>query len=218
MSWIDRNAVKTITRLGREFCVKDFIETGTFKGINAEVMSRHFRVTTVEVNEEYYREAQIRLKDKRNVNMVLMDSAEFLRRFVEEYKAEGRVDNVLFYLDAHFYNPKGPRWQVLRELEALRGFNKGIIVIHDFDNGLGHCIYDGERLGMNILKKPLKRVNKDFRFYTNRLEDCDIMGVSEATDPIMRDNLVYAHKTPRLTYRGILYAIPGEVKWDLKQL
>jgi hypothetical protein len=117
----------------------------------------------------------------------------------------------MFYLDAHFYNPKLPkskRFVVLDELKSLKGRKDAIIIIHDFDNGLGHCRYDGIRLGMNILKNPLKKVNPKFYLYTNRLESCDIMKPEETNDPVMQDNLNYAWSEPRLTYRGILYCLP----------
>jgi len=62
----------------------------------------------------------------------------------------------------------------------------------------------------------LKKINKEFFFYTKRLESCDIVkpklkyikeaGLKYDWDTL--ENLKYAWKCPRLTYRGILYCLP----------
>jgi hypothetical protein len=44
----------------------------------------------------------------------------------------------------------------------MKGMKNAIIIIHDFDNGLGHCVYDGERLGM------LKEFKSGNLFYKNK--------------------------------------------------
>ena len=205
MSWTDKQSINVIKKLRDFYNIKTYIETGTFKGIGAQVQASNFdKVITVETNVGFYNEAKKRLEKLVNVEQKLMDSAEFL----SEYETDGPT---MFYLDAHFYNPNGPRWQVQRELDAMFGMENSIIVIHDFDNNLGHCVYDGERLGLNVVKEGLLRINPNFKFYTNNLEGCDIMKPQEATDEVMRDNLNYAWRTPRLTYRGILYATPTEI-------
>ncbi len=73
---------------------------------------------------------------------------------------------------------------------------------------------------MKLLKKRLLAINKNFKFYTNRLESCDIVkperrdildsGLPYEADVI--SNLEYAQKEPRLTYRGILYCLPNKLK------
>jgi len=206
MSWTDKQAIRVINQIRAFYKVKTFIETGTFMGIGAEVQSKNFeKVITVENNPVYWNRAKDRLRKIKNVEQVLDDSENFLFKFASP------KEPTIFYLDAHFYNPNGPRWQVKRELEAMKGMRNAIVIIHDFDNNLGHCVYDGERLGMNVVKEGLLGVNPNFHFYTNNLEGCDIMRPEEVKDPVMKDNLKYAWKTPRLTYRGILYATPTEL-------
>jgi hypothetical protein len=127
------------------------------------------------------------------------------------------------YLDAHFFQ-KGcktnkERFVVLQELEELKNMNNVIIIIHDVRNGLGGLTYDGIDLDMNLLRKPLLRVNPKFYFYTNTIEGCNPLTPNEVQDPIAKDNVEYAWTCPRLTYRGILYALPSKLtKEELKLL
>lgn len=223
MSWTDKKAVEQIKKLKDKFNIKTLVETGTFKGINARLHSSNFdEVLTCEIMEEYFSSASEKLKDYQNVKIFKKSSPDFLKEFVEEYNKKNRTDFILFYLDAHFYNPSLPpekRFVVLDELKALKGFKNAVILIHDFDNGLGHITYDGRPLNLDILKNNLMDVNPDFRLYTNDLDSCDIVkpnlkDIKEAglvLDEETLDNLEYAWSSPRLTYRGILYAIPEEL-------
>lgn len=213
MSWTDKCALETIWKLAKHFKVKEFVETGTFMGINAEVHATHFELLeTSEINEEYWRKSFRRLNRFDNVGCYNISSKRHIKEFIEDYKKSKRKDYVIFYLDAHFYNPKGPRWVVREELKTLKGFDKAIVIIHDFNNGLGHCIYDGERLGWNVVGKDLMKINKNFKFYTNNLDYVDIVKPREMKDEAAEDNIKYLWKTPRLTYRGILYALPKKVR------
>jgi len=211
MSWTDKGALKTIWAIKDFFKVRTLVETGTFKGINAEIHANHFdEVQTSELIPEYYEEAKRRLDKYDNVKLFNVDSQKHILDFIKEYKQQNRKDYVIFYLDAHFYNPDGPRWVVQRELDALKGFDKAIVIIHDFNNGLGHCIYDGERLGWNVVKN-IKKINNKFKYYTNLLEHCDIVKLGEMNDLVAEDNVKYLWQTPRLTYRGLLYAVPSKL-------
>src|SRR3990167_4918807 len=134
MSWTDKIALETINKLRDEFGISDFIETGTYKGVNADVQSKNFnRVFTCEINPDYYIEATLRLIDRENVYIEKMDSPDFLRKIINKLP-KSKIKFI--YLDAHFYNsslPKEQRFVVLRELRALAKNNKCIVCIHDFD-------------------------------------------------------------------------------------
>ena len=216
MSWTDRSAIETIKRLRDKFNVVEFVETGTFKGINAEFQARNFQsILTCEINPEFFKIAQKRLKHLKNVEIYNQDSPEFLNDYYNDYFDFYERHTPIFYLDAHFYNPNGPRWVVQNELESLAYFNNGIVIIHDFDNGLGHCKYDGESLGWKVVKDRLKEINPKFEYYTNSLEFCDPirkpqdLGLIDTED--IRDNIAYMWSKPRLTYRGILYCLPDKL-------
>jgi len=226
MSWTDKKSVVIIKQLRDSFNVKTFLETGTFKGINARFHAGNFQeVLTCEILEENFLSAKEKLKNYQNIKIFNLSSPEFLSSFVKKYKEENRNDIIIMYLDAHFYDPSLPkekRFVVLDELKSLKGFEKAIIAIHDFDNGLGHITYDGQPLNLELIKKELMEVNPDFKLYTNELSNCDIVkptvkDIKESGlvfDEETVDNLEYAWSSPRLTYRGILYAIPEELNKD----
>jgi hypothetical protein len=228
MSWTDKRAIETIKQLRDYYEVTDFVETGTFMGINARLQANNFDfVFTCEKVPEYHRKALDRLVGFENVTLRLMDSPEFLSKYIKEYKDQEREDTPIFYLDAHFYDPKMPKGKgkfvVLKELQALKGFNNSIVIIHDFDNGLGHCNYDGIRLDMDLVREDIKKVNPNFNYYTNRLESCDIYTPETILDSGMEidfetmDNIRYANKEPRLKFRGILYALPSKLSDEHKE-
>ena len=170
------------------------------------------------------------------------DSKKFLKWFrkfinhMQKYKEYKKDEKFIFYLDAHFYDPMMPKGRgkfiVLDELKALKGMKDAIIIIHDFDNGLGHITYDGISLDMKLLRKDLLKVNPKFRFYTNELSSCDIITLAEEIGLMLKskklyggkgdydydqdrmDNLKYAWSKPEKTYRGLLYCVPKKIKVD----
>ena len=226
MSWTDKKAIETIKSLRDKFNIKIFVETGTFKGINARLHAKNFQeVLTCELLKENFLSAKEKLKNYQNIKIFNLSSPEFLSSFVKKYKEENRNDLIIVYLDAHFYDlslSPEKRFVVLDELKALKDFDKCIIIIHDFDNGLGHITYDGQPLDLQLIRKDLMAVNPNFKLYTNELANCDIVkptikDIKESGlvfDEETLDNLEYAWSSPRLTYRGILYAIPEELNKD----
>jgi len=170
--------------------------------------------------EEYYLHSKAKLEKYPNVRVFHQSSPDFLRDFVEKYRKDGRKDIIFVYLDAHFYDPTLPpekRFVVLDELRALNGFENCIIMIHDFDNNLGHITYDGQPMDLEFLKNDLLNVNKNFKFYTNEISGCDMYNEKTILDSGMvidfetLDNVRFGNSTPRLNYRGILYAVPDEL-------
>lgn len=230
MCWLDKKSIDQILKIRDRFQISTFIETGTFKGINAKFHSQNFKeVLTCDINEEYLKNAQERLKSYKNVFIYKQSSPDFLKSFVQKYNQEGRKDIVFMFLDAHFYNsflPLDQKWVVINELKALEGFKNCLIYIHDFDcEGLGHCIYDGQHLGYPLIKDDLIKVNPNFHLYTNTKEFCEIYnektianvpGITLDEDTL--DNIRYAHSAERLTYRGMLYCVPEELDLNYFQL
>lgn len=223
MSWTDKQSIKVMKYFRDKYKIKTLIETGTFKGINAQLHSKNFDIVyTCENHKLYYNEAEKRLRSYNNVINELQDSPSFLKSFSET--------KYIFYLDAHFYNPKLPkkeRFVVLKELDNMKKSKDSVIIIHDFDNGLGHITYDGIDLDLNLIRGRLKRINKNFHFYTNTLEGCDpvkptmkdIIKSGLNVDEETLSNLEYAWKLPRLTYRGLLYCLPTKLtKKEMKKL
>lgn len=228
MVWIDKKAEEQVLMLRDEFDIRQYVETGTFKGINARFQSRYFEsVITVEKDIDNFMEAHRNFKGLPNVSLFLDDSASFLSSFKTKTRS---VPPVLFFLDAHFYDPKltsDKRWVVKNELKALEGFSNCLIMIHDFDvGGLGHLVYDGEHLNFDLIKEDILKVNPKFRFYHNERQTCDIMTPEDLTThgiapyAVALDNLKYAYTNDTKKYRGILYATPKELdltKYDLRE-
>jgi hypothetical protein len=220
MCWLDKTAIEQILALRDDFSISTFVETGTFRGVNANFHSRNFdAVLTCDISDEYLRCAKQRLDQARNVMVTKQSSPEFLELFAQRYQSERRSDIVFIYLDAHFYDPSLPaneKWVVLSELKALKGFNNCVICIHDFDcEGLGHCCYDNEPLGWPLIRDSVTQVNQNFHYYTNTREFCNIYteetiknvrGITLDDDTL--DNIRYARSAERLTYQGILYCTP----------
>lgn len=223
MSWTDRVAIQVIKQLRDEFNVTTLLETGTFKGINSFVHANNFKhVITCDINVNYLSIAKEKLKDKKNVMILKKPSPEFLREFVKSYKDNRLTEYVIIYLDAHFYNPNlKNKFVVLDELKALKGFKNCIVIIHDFDNGMGHITYENQPLNLKLLRRELWDVNPMFNFYTNTPDFSNIFKKEELweidleNDADAIDNINYAWTSERLTKRGILYCIPGEL--DLKK-
>ena len=228
MSWTDKTAIEQILKLRDAFNVNTFVETGTFRGVNAELHAHHFdKVLTCESNPKFVAIAQKRLKRFENVSIYPVASDIFLRS-IREYLGTEAI--ILLYLDAHFYDPslpKSKKWVVVKELKALYGFHNCIICIHDFAcEGLGHLWYDGEHLNREVIRDSITQVNPNFHYYTNKREWCDIYNkdtINElpiTVDEGVRDNLRYANSSNEKKYRGILYAVPDKLdlrKFELKE-
>jgi len=225
MSWTDKGSIKHIKKIRDKFKVNTFFETGTFMGINANVQRKNFEIIiTCEKIKKYMEKARKRFKyEGKNVLLWHGESHLCIQDFIKSYKRDKREDYVIFYLDAHFYDPEAKnKWVVQDELKALKGFKKAIIIIHDFDNGLGHITYDGQPLNLKLIKKNLMKVNRKFKLYTNELSSCeivtpvmqDMLDAGLETDEETLDNLEYVWSKPEKTYRGILYALPEKVNID----
>ena len=135
MSWTDLKSLETMRKLRDRFNIQTFIETGTFKGHNAEIHSADFPfVYTVEKVPEYYEKAVQRLAQYPNVFPILRDSSEWLKLVSDDIKNKLFGDIVMIYLDAHFYDASlspEEKWVVLKELRALEDVENCVIAIHD---------------------------------------------------------------------------------------
>lgn len=231
MSWTDKIIIEEILKLRDEFSISTAVETGTHIGANTELYAHHFKeVLSVDIADASLSLARERLKRYENVQLFNMPSWTFLSSFTRDYCKKKGDDFILFYLDAHFYDPNLPpedKWVVVKELKALKGFKNCILCIHDFDcEGLGHLCYGGEHLDWNVIGDYITEVNPEFFYYTNTRRWCDIY--SEETikklpitiDEYVIDAIRYANSSDEKRYRGILYAVPRKLdlnKFRLKE-
>ena len=221
MSWTDAGAIGTIRKLKDLYNIKVCVETGTWRGVNAELYASIFdRVFTVENDFLTAEAARRRLKRfGSKVEVIYGDSSLFLKRFKDN--SAGSHPPVFIYLDAHFFKPDED-WVAVEELKALQGFLNCVLCIHDFDNGeLGHLIYNDVHFGWDVIGEYIRKVNPNFHYYTNTRDGCriydedDIKELPITIDVDLLDNLRFANSSDVKKYRGILYATPTAL--DLNQ-
>lgn len=205
-----------MTAIRDQLHVTTLVETGTAHGIGACFWAHLFSdVLSCDSDRKMLDVARLRLEDIPGVRLYLDSSPAFLVRFRNTYKTAGRQDNVVFLLDAHWYQD----WPILGELQALKGFPQAIIVVHDFKApGLGYVSYNGQDLDWDYVKGDLLAVNPRFHFYHNTRQGCDIVTPEEVkagrVPGLVWDNETrYAlvnivWESERRAYRGILYAVP----------
>lgn len=218
MSWTDKASIEHIKKIRDIFNVKTFVETGTFKAMNVLAHKDNFKtILSCEYDKNNYDISLKKTEPYDNIYLFMQDSKVFLKNW--RTILQNQKEKYIIYLDAHFYDKKRPKGKgkfvVLDELKQLKNMNNVILIIHDFDNNLGHITYDNISLDLKLLKKDLLKVNPNFKFYTNELSSCDIISLQEEVDngkDIDRyNNLKYAWSKPDKTYRGILYCVPKKI-------
>ena len=229
MWWFDKKAVARGEKLRDFYKIDLMIETGTFKGLNLKFWSYRFPyVIGIEKDAAYCQLTRERIATRNNATLYHESSPQYLSSITRMNRGKSPV---LFYLDAHFYDPAvlpEKRWVVRDELKALNNFHNCVIVIHDFDcHGLGHLVYDGQPLNLDLIREDLMGVNPDFHLYGNTRDGCEAHTVESITgveglepDEETIETINY-HNTDRLKYRGILYATPTPLdltKFDLVEI
>jgi hypothetical protein len=133
----DTEMIKTLLRLKETFNYDIFVETGTDKGHSLNELRFYFsKMYSCEIMEDRWENYQP-LFDTGKIEIKLGTSIEWLPKFFTEIGH----DKFFLFLDAHWYN----NWPILDELRIVAEFGyKPVIIIHDFDNGLGFQ-YDSAR-------------------------------------------------------------------------
>lgn len=115
--------------------INTLIETGTCEGGFAIIAASVFnKVITIELNSYYYERAKKELQFIDNVELINGNSIDVLKNILPKQKRP-----LVFYLDAHFFNPDNsespliPRseFPLFKELELIKTRNKKDIVIID---------------------------------------------------------------------------------------
>ena len=104
------------------------IETGTFRGISAEWLAEHFSglVLSCEKEKLYFLQAQARLSGRKNVDLRLEDSRQFLREILSKLS---KNESILVYLDAHWERDLPLRDEIASIFASQA---KAVVVIDDF--------------------------------------------------------------------------------------
>lgn len=127
--------LRMLVALGRETESKQVIETGTYLGLTARRLSKHFEhVYTVEIDQDLQRRAAAYLRSRRNVTSILGDGL----RVLPELLVLPEVTRAVVFLDGHYSGTgtgmgEEPEPAVM-ELEVLARFRHkvGAVMIDDF--------------------------------------------------------------------------------------
>jgi hypothetical protein len=153
---MDPNFVHVVKKLQADFGLRNFVETGTYDGETAIVMSLLFdKVFTCDVID-WKRPPEIYYAD--NLIYETRNSPEFLRAHLPEIRK-----NSLFFLDAHW----GAYWPLRDELDLIfKECENPVIAIDDFDagNGMGFDQYEDRKLDIEYVAKS---VPGDYKFCKN---------------------------------------------------
>lgn len=123
-----------------------FVETGTYLGHGIKNVINDFReVHSIELKEEFYKNAVVNFQTNRNVFLHLGDSGDILWKLIYEFN-----EPVLFFLDAHysggetaFGREEEKGVPIIRELSALGKRQFMDIIIIDDMRLFGKSSYSG---------------------------------------------------------------------------
>jgi glycosyltransferase involved in cell wall biosynthesis len=113
---------EVIIEYGKTYGATVLVETGTYMGYTLDHVKDHFyRVYSIELSNDLYRQAMEKFKDDPKVYLFLGDSGKLLDELLPWwYAATGKT---LFWLDAHYSFPGTARGEIdtpiMQELEAI---------------------------------------------------------------------------------------------------
>jgi hypothetical protein len=186
----DKYAFEDIQKLAEKFNIKRIIETGTYKGWSTNrLCDLGVPVETIEVDESNFKEAKSFLSSRDNVKMYHGSSPEILETILEDGE-----ENLLFFLDAHWYE----YWPLKDELRVIAEKNiKPVISIHDFyvPNGINN---EG-KFGFDSW------VDKE----TNEFKQLDLDYIKESLEKIFGEKYEYHYNSQFDSVdRGLIYIYP----------
>jgi hypothetical protein len=150
--------------LQNEYQIDIAIETGTFWGATAHFLSSCFdQAYTVEISNEYYRWAQLFLRDCSNVSSILGSSQLKLIDILPSLQSK----KIFFYLDAHFAHDA----PLLDELDAISQVQtrECAIMIDDIKvpdrPEIPYNVYNGNECCYSYIASKLSQISSDYDFY-----------------------------------------------------
>ena len=157
-AYSDPELLNWTLNIAQKFNLTTFLETGTYKGESAKIVSQYFqKVITIENNHDNYKDAVYNLKDVINCKPYFGNSPEIMNIVLEEYS-----NNTFFFLDAHW----DEYWPILDELKIIKNKKiKPVIAIHDFfvpdenkQAKFGFDSYNNQPLDINYIKNALNEI------------------------------------------------------------
>lgn len=113
--------IEYVKKLIDELGIKNFFETGTYKGnTSLYFWRRGLKVYTAEISKKFFNEC-VELFKGTNIEAVNVRSIQYLKQFLEK-----SIENTLFYLDAHWGDIP-----LKAELSELLKLDRFVIIVHD---------------------------------------------------------------------------------------
>lgn len=158
----DVQAALMVDHLLRSHWCDAIVEAGCHLGDTTEFLCRQYDdlpVVVCDINAEFAHFTAARLKNHRNLEVLVSDSRDLIRNQVSAFKLP------FIYLDAH---GTGKEWPLDEELSLIE---HAVVCIDDFDLGDPHFAFDhyeGKRCGPEVLKRHAKKLGG--RYFTMRLD------------------------------------------------
>lgn len=195
-------------KLRDKFGIKDFIETGTYRGGTAVWAGAHFeKVTTIEGFEDYYKRTSQAQADKKNITFLFGDSRDKLPGVLKKQKKQP----ALLWLDAHWMGntmlSAGTKGEcaLMDELEIIgkNGVRHFILIddLHCFQGELNKGADPAMWPRLEVIEAKVKQYFPDYFFTT--FEDVIIAVPSEAAK-VVQDYM---------TYPGLRVVVPTSNKY-----
>ncbi len=162
--------------------VKNFIETGTYKGNSSIWAAKHFeKVYTIELNEDLFNEASSRKDAPSNITFIQGNSKDELPKIIE--KLEGQS---IFWLDGHWCMGAGGKddeCPLIKELLDISKTKDSIILIDDARCFLGPLPPPHNASDWPRIDEIFKLINEHFPCYTTTIIEDVIVAVPESVKP-----------------------------------
>jgi len=172
-AYSDKNLLETTINLCEKFKITKFVETGSYHGGSAKIVSQYIRtVHTIENNPELHEIAKDNLRGVPNVKLHFGSSQEILKDILVENE-----ENIFLFLDAHW----GEYWPLIDELKVIAEKKiRPVIAIHDFfvpPNGkFSYDIHpsNGTVLNFDYVKDSIEEIYEGKYEYFYNVECSDI--------------------------------------------
>ena len=134
MGYFDTGIPKDLVlALSKSFAIRNFVETGTYKGGTAFWATNHFEnVFTIEISAELSHAAAAKPNCPKNIRFIIGDSGTALGDLVHQLNG-----STLFWLDGHYSGPgtggEGDEVEcpVIREIEIASKTTAPVILVDD---------------------------------------------------------------------------------------
>lgn len=154
------------------------IETGTYKGGTTKKLCDMVKnIVTIEINQQYFKEAKEYLSDCKNVLMLNGSSPDILETLLNTSTYSS--SNILLFLDAHWGNV----CPLLDELDKISQAKiNPVIIIHDFvvpGKDFGFDSYNGQQFDLLFIEEKINNIyGKDgYTYYYNETAEGAQRGV-----------------------------------------